>query len=357
MNKKINIQKERWEKIAGIMREKKLEVVLVCSSLQDFGLGFSLTGLKPIFYHYLFLDKAGGKLRKGYFVPYFLVDRLGLENKPHVETFDDKKIPEDFARFLKKFRKVGILGPAPAIHFSLTGAELVFLDEEMWPILNRKSGAEIKAVAKVAGLLDKVLNRAGKLLKPGVRLDAVSEQLDREILKTADSLAFPTLAESRHGNKNLLYLLGVKAKIHSRDLIYINAGAEMNGVFADAGRSYFLNNEALKRDYARFEQAFDSFVAAIKPGMKLCELPLLLKKQLKEQGLAGLTFDEKYIGHSVGFNIINMPYIGREIFTSETVQADTTLSLVIQAKWKGQQFQLQDTVWIGEENNKILTRL
>ncbi len=355
-NTKQTLQTERWQRIAGVMRQKKLEMVLICSSLQDFGFGFSLTGLKPIFYHYLFLDRKTEKLNKGYFVPYFLVDRLGLENKPHVATFDDKNVPKEFAKFLKKYKKVGIIGPAPAVHFSLTAAELVFLDDDLWPILNRKSGAEIEDVKETSAILAAALDQAGKLLKPGSRMDEIAETLDRRILKSADALAFPTLMESRHGNKNILYLLGFKAKIRSKDIIYINVGAEHNGLFADAGRTYFLDNKKLEQTYRLFEKGFDQFVRDLKPGMRLCRLPDMLRAAFKKVGLERLEFNEKYIGHSVGFNIINMPYIGVDIFKEEVLQADTTISFVIQAKMTGQQLQLQDTVWIGEKKNQILTR-
>jgi Xaa-Pro aminopeptidase len=356
MNKNQNLQSERWRQIAAVMRQKKLEMVLICSSLQDFGFGFSLTGLKPIFYHYLFLDRKTEKLNKGYFVPYFLVGRLGLENDPHVATFDDKNVPGDFARFLKKYKKVGIVGPAPAVHFSQTAAELVFLDDDLWPILNRKSGAEIKRIKETAKILKGALEMAGKMLKPGVRLDGIARFLDREILKSADALAFPSLVESRQGKKNALFLLGIKAKIRKKDLIYINIGAEHDGLFADAGRTYFINNQELQQSYLLLEKSFLQFVRELKPGLKLYKLPQMLKKIFQKSGLTGIKLNEKYIGHSVGFNIINMPYIGQQIFMKETLQADTTISFVIQAKVDGRRMQLQDTVWIGKKKNVILTR-
>ncbi len=356
MNKNQNIQAARWQKIAAVMQQKKLDIVLICASSQDFSFGFALTGLKPILYHYLFLDRPSGRLQKGYFVPHFLVNRLGLSDKPHVKTFDEKKIPQEFARFLKKCRKVGIIGPAPAVHFSLTPAELVFLDDDLWTVLNKKSPAEIAAVKKVTGILAETLNKAARLIKPGLRMDQVAEQLDREILKKADALAFPTLVESFHGQKNILCLLGWKAKILAKDIVYVNVGAEHEGFFADIGRTFFVNNPLWQKKYALVEKAFKAFVKALKPAIELHILPGLLEFELRRAGLSKCHLDKKYLGHSIGFNILNLPYIGEEIFTEEKLQANTTLSLVAHLEMEGQNLQLQETVLIGEKSGEILSR-
>lgn len=351
-----NIVDLRWAKIAQIMKSQKLDIVMVCASLQDFGFGYALSGLKPILYHYLTLDPKSGKVARGYFIPYFLADRLGLAGKSGVVTFDDKIVPKEFKKFLSGKKRVGIAGPAPAIHFSQSDSQLVFLDEVLWPLLNVKSPAEIAGVRATSAILKKVLLAATKMVKAGVKLESLAGDLDREVLKEADALAFPCLVESDHGGHQILSLLGVETKIRSEDAIYINIGAEHDGFYADVGRMYFLQNAELKKKYALLVKAFDRFIKRLRPGLLLCHLPALLQEDVKRARLPGAKLNDSYLGHSVGFNIINLPYIGRGIFTTEKLQAHTTISFFVEAKVDGALLKLQETVLIGERGNAILTK-
>lgn len=337
------------------MKEKRLDIVLICATQQDFGFGYALSGLKPIMYHYLTLDKINGKLIRGYFVPKFLVQRLGLSKKKNVVAFDDKKIPHQFGSFLKGHKRVGVLGPAPAVHFSEAHCEMVFLDDYLWPLLNKKDTAEIINIEATSKLLKDVLDKASRLIVPGTKLAEIADILDRELLKKADALAFPSFVESLSGKTPLVYLLGDSAFVKKNDLIFINVGAELDGYFADAGRSFAVNNPELKKKVRLVEKAFASFVRGLKPGMKLCDLPERLQEQLEKSGLKKVKLDKNYIGHSVGFNIINMPYIGESIFREETLSANTTISFFIDVEADGQKLITQDTVLVGAKKNKILT--
>lgn len=353
---KNQIQAARWRKIADLMKKENLDLVLVCASLQDFGFGYALSGLRPILYHYLTLDRRSGRLARGYFVPYFLVERLGLEGRPGVVTFDDKMIPAEFGRFLRGKKRVGIVGPAPAAHFSETDCRLVFLDDLLWPLLNRKSPSEIAGVKATAGILADVLDNAGKLIKTGARIEQIAEALDRAVLKKADALAFPSLVEVQHGGRQILSLLGVKVSVQPQDALFINIGAEHNGYFADAGRMYFRNKPLLARQYALLEKAMKAFVKLLRPGLPLCGLPAMLQSEIKRAGLKKARLNSRYIGHSVGFNIINLPYIGDNLFAGEKVEPNTTISFYVEVQLAGSVLKLQETVLIGPRSNAILTR-
>jgi hypothetical protein len=373
-NKNQNIVAKRLTALKKVLREKDLDMILICSSLQEFGFGFSVSGIKPIYYHYFFLSKqklldlpspqtrknkpkAGREgITTGYFVPYFLVERLGLDKRPGVVTFDDKKIAKDMRKFLSGAERVGILGPAPAVHFSRSHADLVFLDDELWPILQEKSKEEINQIKETSYILADLLEEIKWAITPEERMDLLAEHLDKEILRKGDDVAFPSLVESRHGNKNILYLLGLKAKIKQKDLIYINIGAQKNGFFADAGRTYFVNNPVLEKKYRKFEQAFFTFVKALRPGQKLADLPGQFQKQLEKVGLKKIQLKDDYIGHSIGFSIINLPFISKNLFQGEKLQDRTTWSLVVECLVDGQHFQLQDTLLITERGGQILTR-
>lgn len=371
MPKKIKkIVAKRLDMLGQVLEERGLDMILICSSLQEFGFGFSVTGVKPIYYHYFFLtrqhflQKFGGlekhgspeKIIHGYFVPYFLVERLGLEKENSLITFDDKRIAKDMRKFLTGIGRVGILGPAPAEHFSRSSADLVFLDDQLWPILMEKSPEEIKKLKDVSGILADLLEEISWAITPGERLDLLSEHLDKGILRRADDIAFPSLVESRHGEKNVLYLLGFKAKIKQKDLLYINIGAQKEGFFADAGRTYVINNPPLEKKYRLLERAFLNFASALKPGLKLSDLPELFKKHLRKMGLKKTSLKDDYIGHSIGFSIINLPFIGKNLFPTEKLRAGTTWSLVIECLVDGQHFQLQDTLLITDRGGQVLTR-
>lgn len=353
--KQKTIEKNRWQKIADLMKEKRLDIVLICATQQDFGFGYALSGLKPIMYHYLTLDKVNGRLTRGYFVPKFLVGRLGLSKKKNVVAFDDKKIPHQFEAFLRGNKRVGVLGPAPAVHFSKTNCEMIFLDDYLWPLLNIKDKEEIASIEATAKLLKLALEKAARLIVPGTKMAEIADILDRELLKKADALAFPSFVESLSGRTPLVYLLGDAAFVKKNDLVFINVGAELNGYFADAGRCFAVNNPELKKKVRLIEKAFASFVRGLKPGMKLCDLPGSLQKQLEKSGIKNVKLDKNYIGHSVGFNIINMPYIGESIFREELLAANTTLSFFIDVEVDGKKFISQDTVLVGTKKNRILT--
>jgi Xaa-Pro aminopeptidase len=355
-HRQTKIVNDRWQRIADLMTEKKLDMVMVCASQQDFGFGYALNGLKPIMYHYLTLDKKKGKFVRGYFIPHFLIHRLGLTDKPNVVTFDDKTIPLEFEKFLKGHKRVGVLGPAPALHFSKSSCELVFLDDFSWTILNKKDASEIANISATSTLLKAALVKASKLLSAGEKTGDIEEALDRGLLKNVDSLAFPSLVDSLYQSPSHLELAGKNECVKKKDLLFVNVGAELNGFYADAGRTFAINNPALKKKCDLLGKAFDIFVEKMKPGMKLTDLPAMLQGQLEEVGLKNAQLDKKYIGHSVGFNIINMPFIGETIFRNEKLLADTTLSFFVFVTMEKQVFKLQNTVWIGAKKNEVLTQ-
>lgn len=368
-NKNQNIVAERIAALEKVLLEKDLDMILICSSLEEFGFGFAVSGIRPIYHHYFFLMREkflaadshgkatkGEKIVKGYFVPSFLVERLGLKQKKRVITFGDKDITKDMRKFLTGAKRVGIIGPAPAVDFSRSRAELVFLDDQTWPILEKKSQEEIQKIREVSTILNNALQEAKSKIETGERMDKLAESLDKKILTEADDLAFPSLVESRQGNKHILYLLGNRAKIRNKDLLYLNVGAQKDGFFADAGRTFVVNNPGLEKIYKQFEKAYLTFIKALKPGMKLADLPELLQEYLQKSGLEKIKLRDSYIGHSIGFSIINLPFIGKELFPDERLKDETVWSMVVECSVDGQYFQVQDTILVGQKGNEILSR-
>lgn len=363
----------RGAELRRVMVERDLDIVMVCASEEDFAYAFALTGRRPILHHYFFVarrrvlqhlagaaerdvigwtDGASDDWVEGYFAPEFLLERLFLPANTLRIFCDENKMSRAMSGFLRGARRVGVLGPAPAVDFARSRAELVFLNDVLWPVLLGKSVEELEGIKNVGDLLEKVIHEIEPILKQGVRFTAVMEDLDRRILSEADALAFPSLLGRSESKKKWFSLWPGRAKIRHRDVLYINIGAQKDGFFADVGRTFVLHDAVLAQTWRDIEKVYLRWIKSLRPTDKLIDLQSSLETVFSEAGLNNVRLRAEGLGHAIGFGLIHLPYIQNKLFPDQHLGQNTSWSLILSCEVNGHRLQRQDMVFIGAPVSK-----
>lgn len=348
MDKKTKISRRRI--LENLRKSKKLDMILVFGSLQEFGELQFFTGVKPLLYHYFFL-KEGRPWESGYYMPHFLVDEVKKDKD--VFTFDDQNIPMEMKKILRGKKRVGLIGGAPAFHFSESDVEIVFLNEEIWKEMVVKNSQEIKKIKSASEMAAKAVKLGGRMIKAGAALGKVAESLEKKVLSEGAGLAFPPIISDIIHQQNIFNWFSQEDKIAKKDAVMVNLGIEKDGFYADVARMFFVNQPELSKIYADLEKCYKQLVAEMKPGIVLGSLSDRMEKLLQKKNLRGFKLDKDYLGHLIGFEIIEHPFLMKN--SLEKLKSGMTVSLLIKMTRGKSELRIQNVVLIGEKGGEILS--
>lgn len=355
MSVKINTNIGRVLALQAKMVELKLDLVMIFSTVHDFAYGQFFCGFKPALYHYFFVRRLkNGKFEEGFFVPEFMLDLLEIPKHTKIFGFHDQNIPDDMNKFIAGKKRIGLLGPAPVEHFSKSKADIVFLHNQIWPLLNEKTVPEIKKIAAASQILDENLEKLGRKIKAGLQIDQLADETDRQLLGEADALAFPSIIVGNFGKRNFMHVLGGGKKIGKKDAVWVNIGIEKDGFLADRGRMFFVGESALEKDYVRFRDIVGEFVESLEAGMKTAVLADHLQRMMIKGGLVKYKLKEAYLGHNIGFSLFEEPLIGHGLFVDATLKNNMTLSLNMEIVWGKFTLKIQEMALITSRGGKLI---
>lgn len=355
MASKINTNKERVLALEKKMKELELDLVMVFATVHDFAYGQFFCGFKPALYHYFFIRKLkSGRYEEGFLIPDFMEDLLDVPKGFKVHTFNDQKIPVFIRDFVGKTARFGLLGPAPVEHFSKIGADIIFMHNQIWPLLNEKTPQEIKKITEASQILEKNLEKIGHKIRAGALIEELAEETDRIVLDLADALAFPSIIMGNFGKRNFMHSLGMGKKIGATDTVWVNLGIEKDGFMADRGKMFFVGNDHLKKDYQLFQRVIAEFVAGLLPGMKTADLSSHLYRLMIKAGLTKYKLKEAYLGHNIGFSLFEEPLIGHGLFVDATLKNNMTISLSLEITRGKVALKIQEMAVIMTKGGKLI---
>ncbi len=343
-------KKNRLGVLEKLMKSRKLDMILVFGTLQKFGELQYFTGLRPTYYHYFFV-KPGKPLHSGYFAPYFLVREV--KNIRNLVTFDDLDIPAEMNKLLHGKKRVGLIGSAPAFHFSESEAEIVFLDDEIRIEMAVKNSLEITKIRSVSNMLAAIVKAVSRKVKCGVAISKIAEAMEKMVGDKGAGLAFPPIVHNTKHHPNMFNWLSPTEKVLARDAVRINLGIEKDGFYADVARMVFVNEAGLAKLYAVLEKCYGQFVAGLRPGMVIGDLAGRIEKLLSKHQMQGYKLDKSYLGHLIGFEIIEHPFLLSN--SPEKLRNGMTISLLVRLKKGRSELFIQNVVLIGARSGEILS--
>jgi Xaa-Pro aminopeptidase len=300
---------ERKETLRLMLRERRLDAILIYASNKESSFSQWTTGAKPRIFHYFLLTAADSR----FLAIDYHVESLRLKTAEPITPIIEDLVERDLAVALKPFHSIGIAGSAPFGHLRGVYQEkkFVFLDERFHMLLLQKSDAEIAGIAQSAALTKRVLQQAKQWIQPGIREKQLAREIRMALLSSAEDMAFPMTVMSGPRLARATAGIPTGRQIDAKDIVCIDAGVIKNGFASDLTRMYFLEEPEAKARYRALRDAHDAVIAGLKTGLPIREIATLYKEELAQRQLPAETLEVGDLGHSIGFNVHEYPFIYR----------------------------------------------
>ena len=169
-----------------------------------------------------------------------------------------------------------------------------------------KSEAEIDKIRATCRIADAAFARVPEFAAEGRRLDAVFRDFQIALLQEgADWVSYVAGGAGRDGYGDVISP-ATATPLQRGDVLMLDRGAVREGYFCDFDRNFSIGpaSEAARRGHAALYAATEAAMAALRPGMRACDLYHLLTTALRE---AGAVPGGGRLGHGLGVTLTEWP--------------------------------------------------
>ncbi|GBD10877.1 Methionine aminopeptidase 1 [bacterium HR23] len=243
-----------------------------------------------------------------------------------------------------------------------------------------KTPAEREAMRRAGQVVALVLERLGKALEPGMRtrdLDALAAQVIREAGARPAFLGyrgFPAVV-CVSLNEEIVHGIPGERVIQEGDLVKIDAGAVVDGMYADAARSFPVGkvSPSVKALVEVTRNALEVGIGQARPGGSVGDIGYAIQRYVEDRGYAVV---REYVGHGIGRNLHEEPAVpnygvpgdgprllpGMAIAIEPMVNIGTYWTRVLDDGWTvvtadgSLSAHFEDTLIITEDGREVVTR-
>lgn len=170
-----------------------------------------------------------------------------------------------------------------------------------------KDDTELSLLQTAQSITDEAFSYIVGVMKPGMSEKEIQRKLDYKMLELgADGLSFDSIVATG-ARAALPHALPSDALLEKGHCVVMDFGARYQGYCADMTRTVFVGNpsEKLKRAWNAVRKANETCKAAIRCGIRGCDLQELAQRILDEEGFQGGL--NHSLGHGVGLDIHEGP--------------------------------------------------
>lgn len=331
---------------------KNVDILLVYSSFEDFGPDLALNKIRPIWFHYYFLDKNG---KEGYLEIDYLIEDLKKCFNGKIIAFDERSPKKALSQFLEKYSRIAIGGNAPWSHLSKINKEIIDFNKEINIILRQKDEKEIKKIEEVAKITLGAFKKVEKFIRVNKNQKEIEGFLKKEFLGSSDKLSFPICITSGKDIQNTTAMMPSNKKILKKDIICIDAGIVKDGFYSDCTRMFFINESPAKEDYQKLLKAHQNSIKRIKDGVLIKEIVSIYEQELKKQNLPAETLEKADLGHSIGFKLHEDPIFFKE-GQEGSLKENMVITLEPEINMGNYRIRVEDMILINKNTSRILTK-
>jgi methionyl aminopeptidase len=180
-------------------------------------------------------------------------------------------------------------------------------------VITCRSASEIERLARVNGLVAKVLSELMAAVAPGVTTNDLDRMAERLL---SDSGAAPAF-KGYHGfpaticasvNEQVIHGIPSDRALGEGDIIAIDMGAKMDGFYGDSAVTVGVGKVApdAERLLMVTRSALDKAVAVVRPGARVHDIGAAVQQHVEAHGYSVV---REFVGHGIGTSLHEEPQI------------------------------------------------
>lgn len=233
----------------------------------------------------------------------------------------------------------------------LPEAELVAADGLFDRVRMIKTPAEIELIGQAFTATDRVIRSAFEASHVGTTEKQIVEMLEQGLKQAgADSVAFTVLATG--SNALMAHPAPSDLAIAPGYVLRTDFGGFFKSYLSDVARTAIAApvSARQRKSYESLVAIHERVIAAMKPGVRACDLFHLCKAGFEEFGLA---FGSPHIGHSIGLSVHEYPMISSQ--TTEPLQPGMLICIEPVHRGEDGIYHTEDLVLVTEGEPKVLS--
>lgn len=241
----------------------------------------------------------------------------------------------------------------------LPRAEFIDASPLFWKLRARKSPAEVALIRKAVSITNGAYQALFKAVRPGITEREVHRLLAVEHLNRGGELPGSiTLATHIPGNiraSNRSLRRPTDRTLTRGELIAHDAGGVYRGYWSDYTRMFALAqaSRAHKKAYRAVYDCLQAAIAAIKPGVPIADLVHASNATMKTSGYPDHAGRVTGIGHAIGLDIIEPPFIAFE--DASRLEEGMVLTVEPSLYTDDAYFMLEEDVLVTDRGYEILS--
>lgn len=242
---------------------------------------------------------------------------------------------------------------------NLPGVEFTDASRLLWKTRFTKSSAEIDYIRQAVGITNRSYRTLFDTVRPGMTERDLYSLLCVEHLKLGmDAPGSITLAacipgDARSSNRSLRR--HTDRVLTEGELIAHDAGGVYRGYWSDYTRMFGLGRAVQKHKdaYRTVHECLQAAVGTIRPGIPISDLVRVSNERLKRAGYAEQARHVTGIGHAIGLDIIEPPFI--ELEDDTLLEEGMVLTVEPSLYTEGAYFMLEEDVVVTDSGFEILS--
>jgi Xaa-Pro aminopeptidase len=346
------VSSERIADLRGILRAQQLDVILAYSNRHESSMAMALAGVPcRSAGNYFFCSEQDFGFIELEYKAEDLRERSGLFI---VEIPDENVYRVFLADYCKSFKRVGILGPAPYVHLAGISADIVDVSDFVWPILRKKTEAELTVLSEGYSLLSGIFDEVSAWLEPGITEVDIEKRLRGRLLEVGESLSFTPLVVSGERLRVSTFSSATERIVCAGDYLCIDAGIVYKGLYTDGTRMYRIEKEE-DDTLSRLQRAHASVIESLRGGDSCLSLVELYQERLLQVGLPADTLPSVDLGHFIGYMLHEPPFFVTNESAGIILEEGAVFCLEPQITVNGIKMRIEDMVSIRNGQGSVLS--
>ncbi|BDQ04982.1 MAG: hypothetical protein KatS3mg084_0500 [Candidatus Dojkabacteria bacterium] len=351
------INSHRLRLLESILSHYQLDSLLIYSTNEKYKYSNWLFRVRPLLYNYIFINKNGSY---GFLEISYLVANLArVVGDVEIIEINETNPTPGIQKAIGQAKIVGLIGDVPYHHIrSLINDDYKFVDlnDSVAGLLWQKTDEEIFTLREGAQILSSIISQVNTYIQKDTTEEEIERELKINIFSKAEGLAFPVSITTDDDLLNSTVKFPTTKVIKKGSSICIDMGLIYKGLYTDITRMFFTTENNIKNEYDLLKQVHYEIISTLRPGVKLENIKEMYIEKLNALGLNGDSLEFQDLGHSIGFDVHEAPFLVTEKYKDFELQENMVFTLEPEILTKSQhRIRIEDMIVCKKDSCEVLT--